>query len=343
MYFYMKRFFIACLCLLVIAGLTVYYLYKSPALDISSEQYVKLGDKDNLETLSSKLESECGLKYPFIFKAIARKMNLERWMKRGRFTVKPGMTMVDVVRVFRAGKMQTVNLVLRPNATLEAFAEKCGEKLEPDAQDYMFLLNDSAFLDSMGFSRETVYALLLPDTYNVFWHTQADELLQRLFKEYQKYWNEDRTAKAESRGLSPIQVSILASIVDKETNKVDEMPLVAGLYLNRLKTGMLLQADPTVIYALNKTGIHDVHRVRFKDLGINSPYNTYLHKGLPPGPLCVPSKQAIEAVLNAGEHNYIYMCAREDFSGYHNFTSDYDEHCLNAKRFKAELDRREIK
>ncbi len=336
----LKRFLLSILVAALGAGAYGLYLYKSPALDISSDQYVKLGNADNLETLIPKLEAECGLKHPAVFRVLAKRMNLERWMKKGRYTVKPGMTMVDVIRVFRAGRMQTVNLVIKPHGTLESFAQKCGEKLEPDAQDYMFLLNDSLFLDSLGFTPATVYALLLPDTYNVYWHTQADELLLKLYREYLIYWTEERRAKAEAAGLTPIEVATLASIIDKETNKTDEMPMVAGMYLNRLESQMPLQADPTVKFALKQP---DLRRILHGHLQVESPYNTYRNTGLPPGPIGIPSKQAIQAVLDHVEHNYLFMCAREDFSGYHAFAADYKSHLLNAKRYQAALDRRGIK
>jgi UPF0755 protein len=335
----LKRFLIIALILCAAGGATVLYLYKTPALRIGSAQYVKLNDGDGLEDLINKLEAECGLKYPAAFRVVAKRMNLERWMKRGRYSVNANMTIVDVVRIFRAGKMQTVDLVIRPLGTLEAFAEKCGEKLEPDAQDYMFLLNDSAFLDSMGFTRQTVYALLIPDTYNVYWHTQADELLKKLHKEYLIYWNDGRKQKAADCGLTPVEVATLASIVDKETNKKDEMPMVAGMYLNRLRIGMRLQADPTVKFALNQPGLR---RILNGHLLVQSPYNTYMNEGLPPGPIGIPSKQAMQAILDHADHNYLFMCAKEDFSGYHAFAIDYKTHQLNARRYQAALDRRNI-
>lgn len=329
---------ISSLILLSIVGI---YIYKSTALKISKEQFVYIDSTDNIQTISKKLESNYGLKFPFIFEAISNKINLNRWVKAGRYTVSPSMNLVELAKTFREGKMKTVNLVIRPLITLEKFAALCGEKLEGDSIDYYKILSDTAFCRQFGFGKETIYAMILPDTYNLYWHTEADELIIKLALEYEKFWNSERRKKASSLmgsssvGLSPIEVSILASIVSKETNKNDEMPMVAGMYLNRLRIGMPLQADPTIKFALNQPGLKRVLKVH---LSVQSPYNTYLNKGLPPGPICVPSKQSIDAVLNAASHNYLYMCAKEDFSGYHNFAKDYNLHLQNAKRYQKALD-----
>lgn len=323
---------ISSLILLSIVGI---YIYKSPALKISKEQFVYIDSTDNIQTISKKLESNYGLKFPFIFEAISNKINLNRWVKAGRYTVSPSMNLVELAKTFREGKMKTVNLVIRPLITLEKFAALCGEKLEGDSIDYYKILSDTASCKSIGFTKETIYALILPDTYNLYWHSSGEELFSKLAEEYLQYWIIERKVKAEAIGLSPIEVSILASIVSKETNKNDEMPMVAGMYLNRLRIGMPLQADPTIKFALNQPGLKRVLKVH---LSVESPYNTYLNKGLPPGPICVPSKQSIDAVLNAASHNYLYMCAKEDFSGYHNFAKDYNLHLQNAKRYQKALD-----
>jgi UPF0755 protein len=335
-----KSILIAIVSSLILLSLFGLYIYKSPALKIDKEQFVYIDSGDNIQTISKKLESNCGLKFPFIFEAISDKINLNRWVKAGRYTVTPSMNLVELAKVFREGKMKTVNLVIRPLISLEKFAALCGEKLEGDSSDYFKALNDTAFCKSLGFTKETIYALILPDTYNVYWHSSAKELLSKLSVEYLQYWIIERKEKAEAIGLSPIEVSILASIVSKETNKNDEMPMVAGMYLNRLRIGMPLQADPTIKFALNQPALKRVLKVH---LSVQSPYNTYLNKGLPPGPICIPSKQSIDAVLNAASHKYLYMCAKEDFSGYHNFATDYNLHLQNAKRYQKALDELLIK
>lgn len=326
--------------LLLSAALTALYFYKSKATTLTAPYQLRLLADDNVQTLAAKLEQECGLKHPAVFVKLAERMNLPRWMKKGRYELQPEMTLTELVRLFRSGRSQTVDLVVKGQTGIKELAATCGKKLEPDTDAFLYLLNDSAFLDSLGFNLQTVMALPLPDTYNVYWHTEPDELLLRLKKEYDNYWTDERKALAAQYNLSPLQVSILASIVCKETNKTDEMPLVAGLYMNRLKTGMLLQADPTVKFALNQPLLKRLYEGH---LAVESPYNTYKYKGLPPGPICIPLKQAIEAVLHRAEHDYLYMCAKEDFSGYHNFTASYNEHLLNARRYQAALDRQDIR
>lgn len=326
--------------LLVVLALILAKIWFQSALNINQKQYFRIKENDNLDSLTIRLEKENGLKSPYLFKKIALKMNLPRWIKKGRYELDPDMNMRQLVKLFREGRNKTVNFTIRPLSTLSEFAMKCGEKLEPDTEQFKYLLNDSIFLDSLGFNTKTIYALLLPDTYNLYWHTEPDELFQRLLIEYNLFWNEQRIKKANAINLTPIEVSILASIVDKETNKVDEMPVVAGLYLNRLKINMKLESDPTVKFAVNQP---ELKRILNEHLIVPSPYNTYLNLGLPPGPICIPSKQAIESVLNAQENDYLFMCAKEDFSGYHNFSSQYSQHLIFAKNYRKALDLLNIK
>ena len=323
-----------------VAGASVLYMYYTPALASHNASvtviYVDAAkENEATENIIRQLTLTNGLRFPSFFRLLARQMNLEKGIKKGRYTVPQGTNMVGLVRILREGKTRSTNLVIRPLSGLEKFAAKCGEKLEPDSTDYIRILQDSAFLSALGFTPATVYALLLPDTYNVLWHTAADELLLRLKQEYTLYWNEERRAKAAQCGLTELEVATLASIVAKETNKNDEMPMVAGMYINRLRINMPLQADPTVKFALKDAGLK---RILNGHLQVQSPYNTYLIKGLPPGPICIPSKQAIEAVLNFTEHSFLFMCAKEDFSGYHNFAKDYRSHLINARKYRKALD-----
>ena len=191
-----------------------------------------------------------------------------------------------------------------------------------------------------GYSQETFPALFIPNTYEVYWTMTPAQFVARMVKENDRYWNMSRKDKAKAQGLTPIEVITLASIVDEETNKDDEKPIVAGLYLNRLHRGMLLQADPTVKFAL---GQFELRRILYAHLNVDSPYNTYKYAGLPPGPIRIPSMAAIESVLNPTKHNYIYMCAKEDFSGYHNFASSLTQHNANARRYQQALNQRGVK
>ncbi len=335
----LKVVLIAGIIIFLVVGSFALYLYKTPALSIENTQYFEVLESDNPQILAQRLERNFGMKYPKLFLALSERMNLKRWMKKGRYSVKPAMTYIDLVRLFREGKMKTVDLVIAPGISLENFANRCGNKFEADTLDFYNILQDTAFLDSLGFSPQTVYALIIPDKYNMYWHTQANELINRMYKEYIKFWGAERLQKLQRVGLSALEVSILASIVSKETNKSDEMSEVAGMYINRLRLNMPLQADPTVKFALDSPGLK---RILFGHLQVESPYNTYKNKGLPPGPICIPGKTAIDAVLNFKEHNYIYMCAKEDFSGYHNFSATYEEHLKYAAKYRKALDARNI-
>ena len=336
-----KKTILISFALMLAAAAVTLYLYLSPALrkHNGSVHVIYIKEGDGAAEVIEQLKTAHGLRFPFVFGLLAERMHLNNGLKKGRYMVLEGTNMVGLVRILREGRTRSTNLVIRPLSGLEKFAAKCGEKLEPDSIDYIRILQDSAFLSALGFTPATVYALLLPDTYNVLWHTSADELLLRLKQEYTLYWNETRKAKAAQCGLTEFEVATLASIVAKETNKNDEMSMVAGMYLNRLRINMPLQADPTIKFALNDAGLK---RILNGHLQVQSPYNTYLNKGLPPGPICIPSKQAIEAVLNFTEHPYLFMCAKEDLSGYHNFAKDYRSHLINANKYRKALDARGI-
>jgi UPF0755 protein len=220
---------------------------------------------------------------------------------------------------------------------MEQLAERVAGKMEWSATD--FLLACDTVLPGFGFKKETFAAAFFPDTYEFYWSNEPDKVVKRLLEYRNNYWTEERRAKAKSMGLTPVEVSTIASIVEEETNKRDERPVVARLYLNRLNKGMMLQADPTVKYAV---GDFSLRRITRQHLEINSPYNTYKNVGLPPGPIRIVEKTTLDAVLNAPKHNYLYMCAKEDFSGRHNFAADFATHQRNAAKYHAELNRRKI-
>jgi UPF0755 protein len=224
--------------------------------------------------------------------------------------------------------------------TIEQFAGIVGSRIEADSATISFLFHDDAYQQKNGFDGVNSFGLLIPNTIELKWNTSAEEFYQKLLNEYNKFWTPARLAKVAGTGLSKPQVSILASIVEQETRKNDEKPLIAGVYLNRYHKGMKLEADPTLVYSL---GDFSVHRVLNEYKSINSPYNTYMYAGLPPGPICMPSVNSLDAVLNFKKHDFLFFCAREDFSGYHAFAKTYDQHRLNALRFQKELNRRGIR
>jgi UPF0755 protein len=242
--------------------------------------------------------------------------------------------------MLKSGNQEPVKLYFQNIRLKENFVGMVSKKLEADSLSMTKLLDSTEFVQAYGFTPDNVYTLFIPNSYEFYWNTDAKTFFTKMFENYQQFWNEERLAKAKKLNLSPAEVSVLASIVDSEALVDREMPIIAGLYLNRLRRGIKLEADPTVIFA-NKD--FSIRRVLNKHLRKESPYNTYIHTGLPPGPITMPSIAAIDAVLNAKNHNYIYMCAKEDFSGTHNFASNLSEHLANAKRFQQALNDRNIK
>lgn len=246
----------------------------------------------------------------------------------------PSNTSVYVARMVSHGWQTPVKLVLSGTMRLQSgLARKIGNQMMLDSADVINALRDSALIASFGFDRKDVFALFIPDTYEIYWTESMKEVLTRQKAAYDAFWTDANKEKARLQGLSMIEVSILASIVNGETNYEPEMPAIAGVYLNRLRKGMLLQADPTVAYCFD----YEPARILKKHLEVDSPFNTYKHAGLPPAPICVPSKAALEAVLNPDRHGYIYFCASPDFNGTHRFAVTLTEHLRNAREFQRAL------
>ena len=260
-------------------------------------------------------------------------------IRPGHYLVKDGMSNNELVNMLRAGLQTPVKLTFNNVRTKEELAGKVANIIEADSASLRNALLDSALLIKYDFTPATISAMIIPNTYEIWWNTDADEFLERMYREYHKFWKETRLEKAQQAGMTPTEVATLASIVDEETVKSDEKPTVAGLYINRLDKGIRLQADPTIKYVL---GDFTVNRVLSRDLLIDSPYNTYMYRGLPPGPIRFPSITGIEAVLNHEDHNYLYMCAKDDFSGYHNFAKTLRQHNINAAKYRRALSKRRI-
>ena len=261
-------------------------------------------------------------------------------IRTGRYAVSSGMSNLQLLNDLRRGHQVATRLTFNNIRFKEDLAERLDEQLMLDKDELLSLLNDSAYCDSLGFTTETITSLFIPNTYEVYWNIPADKLMQRMKREYIAFWTDVRLEKAKAIGLTPAEVATLASIVEEETAASDEYPIVAGLYLNRLHRGIPLQADPTVKFAV---GDFTLQRILFEHLEVDSPYNTYKHAGLPPGPLRIPTIKGMDSVLNYMKHNYLYMCAKEDFSGRHNFAATLAEHNRNANRYRAELNRRKIR
>ncbi len=275
------------------------------------------------------------------FVKVAAKASLQDNFKPGRYTLTPDKTNKDIVRMLKNGWETPMMLTLSGNIRkLEKLSGILGSKLASDSSDFMeYFLKPEVWAEN-GFSQETFMAMFIPNTYEVYWTITPEKFVQRMKKEYDKFWNSGRLAKADSIGLKPLEVSILASIVCEETNYVKEMPDVAGVYMNRLKRGMKLDADPTVKFALNDPSIK---RILFRHLEVDSPYNTYKHTGLPPGPITIPGIRGIDAVLNYRKHDYLYFCANANMDGTHKFAKSLSEHNRNAREYQAALNRLKIR
>lgn len=267
-------------------------------------------------------------------------MNVDLSKRVGAYSVNEGESPARVARHIQRGGQSGVKFTFNNLRTKEQFAERVGEKLLMTQEDMLNALNDTAFCKKFGKTPETIVTVLMPDSYEFYWTATPEEVVNKLNDNYKDFWTEARKLKAQALGLSPDEITTVASIVEEETAQSDERGKVARLYMNRLNSGMMLQADPTVKFAL---GDFSIKRITKDMLKTDSPYNTYRYLGLPPGPIRIPDKSTIDAVLNAPTHNYTYMCAKEDFSGYHNFTTSYSEHLANAARYQAELNKRGIK
>jgi UPF0755 protein len=319
-------------------GLKFYKAYFAPNTT-GKEKYLYVRTGYKIEDLYKEIRLKDMLTDIGSFTAAAEKMGLQAALKPGRYKLDKGMNNRAIINMLKAGNQDPVMLKFQNIRKKENFAGFLSRNLEPDSLTFIKLLDSAALIEKYGFSRDNSYVMFIPNTYEMYWNISAADFFERMHSEYEKFWNTERKQKAAALNLSPAQVSVLASIVDAEALYDKEMPIIAGLYLNRLNKGILLQADPTVIYANDD---FTVKRVTNALLRVQSPYNTYKFAGLPPGPIMMPSINAINAVLNRDHNDYIYMCAKEDFSGYHNFAVTVQDHERNAKKYREALNKRNI-
>ena len=327
--------------ILVLIGAAIGYLaFYAPAINTEEEYfYVKTGE--TYPEVMKRIEDEGIVNSPAFFKLAAQVMDLEKsGIKAGRYSLKGNLSNKRFIGNLRGGYQEAVKFRFQNLRLKENLAGIMGKNFEADSLTFLNLLNDESLAQKYGFDKENFLSMFIPNTYEIYWNTDPKEIIDRFSKEYAKFWTAERLTKAKALNMTTQQVSTLASIVKGEALHVDEMPKIAGLYLNRLKKGMLLQADPTVIFANND---FTIRRVLNKHLTIDNPYNTYRFKGLPPGPIMLPSIASIDAVLNYEHHDFIYMCAKDDFSGYHLFAVTQAEHLINARKFQQALDARNIK
>ncbi|MEZ7901183.1 MAG: endolytic transglycosylase MltG [Flavobacteriales bacterium] len=344
----LSRVFLLVFLLFLVIGAFVFYpkveLYfagiKTVEVKKETDFFVHTGASFN--NVVDSLVAKKIISNPEKFKAYASFRNLkDATVEPGKYEFLPTTTLHELVSYLRKGNGEKeVKITLNNTRTLADIAEKITENIEVSKFEFLMLLNQPKTQSKYGFDKETIRTLFIPDTYNVWWDISKEELLARMAKENKSFWNDSRKSKAHGIGLSQSEVSVLASIVYSETKKADEAPKVAGVYMNRVKKGMLLQADPTLVYAL---GDFSIKRVLNKHKEIESPYNTYKYTGLPPGPIITPPISYLDAVLNFEKHSYIFFCARPDYSGYHAFAKTNAQHNVNARKYYAFLNKEGIR
>lgn len=327
--------------MLVLAGVAGFvagrYWIDNKTPNFSDDYVLYVYPESTVDQVMDSLYVGAGTIRPKSLSRAFAKMAVSESMKPGRYVVEPSASSIYVARMLVFGWQTPQNMTLSGTIRSKGrLAQKIGVQMMVDSATVAAALEDKTFLAKYGFTPENVFAMVLPDTYQMYWTASVEEIFDRLKKEYDAFWTEERLAKAKAQKLSKMQVSILASIVSGETLKDFEYPVIAGVYLNRYRKGMKLQADPTVCFCYD----YKLDRVLKKHLLIDSPYNTYKYAGLPPAPINVPPKACLDAVLNPDKHGYIYFCASPEFNGTHNFAVTYGEHLKNARAFQRELTRR---
>ena len=333
-------------CFLVIVGIAYLYCFSSFSKSNKTE-YVYIDQDDNIDSVYNKVKPIANT-IPFqAFHTLTRHSGYADHIRTGRYAIHPGEGALKTWRHLKNGLQEPVNLTIPSVRTLDKLAAEISKRMMMDSTSLYKALTDEATCEKYGYDTATIACMFIPNTYDIYWNASIDKLLSRMKKESDKFWNFERTQKAKGMNLTPVQVITLASIVDEETANNAEKPMVAGMYYNRLTfrdaeypNGMPLQADPTIKFAWKK---YELKRIYNNLLHIDSPYNTYKNTGLPPGPIRIPSIAGIDAVLNHVHHNYLYMCAKEDFSGTHNFARTYQEHLQNAAKYSKALNDRGIK
>ncbi|MCH7400558.1 endolytic transglycosylase MltG [Belliella kenyensis] len=318
-----------------------YQAFFSPnALLEKDEPYMlRIQSQASFKTVSDSLYNAEAIHDVITFSFVSKVLGYQDQVRPGLYKIEPRMSNLKIVKLLRSGSQTPVRLTFNNIRTKEDLAEKITKNLEMEESDFMNLLMDSVNIRKFGFEAETIMAMFIPNTYEVWWNTSPENLFDKMHKEYEKFWTPARVQKAESLGLNRTEVSTLASIVQAETQKSDERAKVAGVYLNRLRINMMLQADPTLVFA---TGDFSIKRVLNIHKELDSPYNTYKYLGLPPGPINLPEISALDAVLNYQDHDYLYFCAKDDFSGYHAFATNLNDHLVNARKYQQALNHAKI-
>lgn len=335
----------ALIVLILVVGFVGYRLYRTimkPNTWVADgkTEFIYIPTASDYEVLKTILYEKGIVINRISFEWLAKKKNLANNVHPGRYEVQSGMSNDQLINLLRSGEQSPLKLIFNNIRTKQELAGKIAAQIEPDSLDIISLLLDSTQVRQLGFNDENIISMFIPNTYEVYWDISSQEFINKMQKEYDKFWTEERLQKAKEKNLYPVEVSVLASIVEKETNKNDEKPKIASVYLNRINIAWRLQADPTVVFAWGDFNIKRVLNIHKR---IESPYNTYHVDGLPPGPICIPSISSIDAVLNSSDEGYLFFCAKDDFSGYHAFAKTHAQHVVNANKYRRALDERNIR
>lgn len=331
----MKKLFLGLVIILLVAAEAAYLVF-GPGTSFQGPKYdLYIHTGATYDTLMNGLRQKAVIRRPAIFDWLARRSGYPAKIKAGKYEIRSGMSLFHLLKMLRNGRQEPVNLVITKLRTKEDLAGLVGKKLECDSVSFLRYLNNDDTLRRYALDSNTVMTAILPDTYTYFWNTNPSRIFRKMEIANRTFWTAARKRKAEEHKLNPVTAYILASIVEEETTRKEDKPKIASVYLNRLATGMKLAADPTVKFALRD---FELKRVYAKYLSVESPYNTYRNSGLPPGPICTPSMESLDAVLNAPDTKYLYFVAKPDFSGYSNFAETYQEHLQNARSYQQSLD-----
>lgn len=337
------RFTLTALIFGIVAVISSMYIVIGPNIRLSDDRdkaYLYIYDNYTFDDVVKQLTDSGFMLNTGTFSMVAKAANYDSRVRPGRYLLSDGMSNITLVRRLRNGSQEPVKLTINNIRTKEQLINFLSRELMADSASLSEMMSNNSIINAYGFNSENIVSVFIPNTYELFWDTDAQELLDRMYKEYNRFWTNDRLVKAAAIPLTPIEVITLASIVEEESNKRSEHPVIAGLYINRLKLGMPLQADPTIRFSLND---FTIKRILFGHLRNASPYNTYRNKGLPPGPIRLPSINVIDAVLDYTHHDFLFMSAKETLNGEHNFARNGSEHMVNARKYQQALDQRGIK
>lgn len=331
-----RKLVLALLVIIILGAIYIGWRFFTPATAFSEKSkflYIH-SNKATYDQLLQTIKDSQFVESAGAFDLVAKRMSLDERVKPGRYEIEKGMSLVDIVRMLRNGRQSPINFTIAKVRTKEGLAGMIGSKFECDSADVMEFFNSPDSLKRFGLNSDNLLAMVIPDTYTYFWNNSPGQVLDKFHKKFESLWTEERRSQAKQLGLTPVEVVTLSSIVEEETNAKDEKGIMASVYLNRLRKGEPLGADPTVRYALRDFGLK---QILFVHLRTESPWNTYRNKGLPPGPICTPSLETLDAVLQSKPTNYMYFVAKSDFSGRHEFSETFEEHIAKANAFRKEL------